>query len=236
VSGIGGDLTAYRSTLLEEGRPWDRPPDPSLPGDTGNSQEAQAAGYATDALAHFVTFLVLREEFIIRFGGMWLLPDAQAETEISGAEYRIWLSSPTNERDDSFLRTLLSKTPDREPDGFLEELRSSERGEGIHSEWQAWAGSCRCTWELGSRVGREFYPTHLTHPTISQGCDVHAMIAACNEYKLILDDAWDQIADWYPDVPKPERRPVTAEELMAKRESVLPAHRQPPPGVGEAGR
>lgn len=221
LTGVGNDLTAYRSTLLEEDRPWDLVTNSD---GSAHSQEAQAAGYVTFALGHFARFLVELRDFEVRFGGLWLLPEPQAETELREAVHRVVLASPNNERDNSFLRSTLSKVPDRELHLFIPALAGTEIGQDMHAEWQEWAGTCRCSWELGSRVGRAYFPTHLTHSGISEQCDVHRLIGACNDYCLILDDAWDAIADWYHDMPKPTRTDITAEELYEARENPLPPH------------
>lgn len=224
LTGVGNDLTAYRSTLLEEGRPWDAVADPNDVQGRCYSQEDQAAGYVTSALVHFAQFLVELRDFIVRFGGIWLLPDAQAEADIGDAVYRVVLASPNKDRNDSFLRSVLDEVPNREMHGFLVALGDSEIGRGIHADWQAWAGTCACSWELGSRVGRSLFPTHLSHTGISDQCDMHILIAACNDFCLILDDAWDSIADWYHDVPKPTRTDTTAEKIYAARQDPVFKH------------
>lgn len=221
LTGVGNELTAYRSTLLEDGRPWDL-----VTNSDGSrySQEAQAAGYITFGLVYFAQFLVELRDFEVRFGGLWLLPEPQAETELREAVHRAQLACPNNDRDNSFLRSILSEVPDREMHGFLQALAGTETGRDIHAEWQAWAGTCQCSWELGSRVGREYFPTHLGHLGIAEQCDVHRLIAACNDYCLILDDAWDAIADWYHDMPKPTRTDRTAEQIHTSREDPVFKH------------
>lgn len=221
LTGLGNDLTAYRSTLLEEDRPWD-----VVIQEDGSpySQELQAAGYVTSALVHYTRFLLELRDFEVRFGGLWLLPEPQAETELRDAVHRVVLASPNIDRDDSFLRLTLSEVPDRELHPFLRALAGADIGQAIHADWQDWAGTCQCTWELGLRVGRAHFPTHLGNPGISEQCDMHILIAACNDYCLILDDAWDAIADWYHDVPKPTRIDRTAEEIYAAREDPVFKH------------
>jgi len=126
LTGVGNDLTAYRSTLLEEDRPWDHATGPYVGDGTGTSQEAQAAGYVTFALAHFAQFLVELRDLETRFGGVWLLPEAQAETDLREAVHRAMLASPNNERDDSFLRSTLVGVPGREMHGFLQALAGTK--------------------------------------------------------------------------------------------------------------
>jgi hypothetical protein len=217
VSGLGADLTAYRSTLLEQDRPWDREPDPSDPDDDGYTQERQAAGYVTFAFYHYTRALLALQQFKIQFGGLWLLPDAQAETDLRDAMYRVVLTSSNNERDDSYMRSLLADVPDQELHGFLVRVADDPIAKATHDEWQQWASSCKCAWTLGERHGREAFPTHRNHAEISEQCDLHILVAACSDYCLILDDAWDGIADWYHDVPMPQRRDVTGEEVYALR-------------------
>lgn len=224
LTGVGNDLTAYRSTLLEQDRPWDTVTNMRAPDGSAYSQEAQAAGYATFALAHYARFLVELRDFEIRFGGHWLLPEAQAETDLREAVYKVEQAGPNNERDNSFLRSTISQVPDREMHGFLVALAGTEIGRDIHTEWQEWVCTCRCHWDLGSRIGRNYFPTHLGNSGISEQCDMHRLIAACNDYCLVLDDAWDAIADWYHDVPKPTRHDTTGEEIYAAREYPLPKH------------
>ncbi len=228
VTGIGNDLTAYRSTLFEPARPWDRAANPDDTDDDSYTQERQAAGYVTAALFHHTAALVAERRFSIEFGGLWLLSDAQAETDIADAMHRIRLATPNNERDDSYLRGLLTDDVAGELHQFLEAVGADPIAMAIHNEWQAWTATCVCTWAPGDRHGREPFPTHLNHPNIDPNCDVHQLIAACGDYCLILGEAWDQIADWYHDVPVPTRTDTTAEEIYTLRQSPLPPHLKNP--------
>ena len=107
---LGADLTAYRHTLIEPDRPYDDPLDvrPELP--DGYTQEIQAAGYITFALFHYTEMLVELHAFRRRYGGQWLLSDPQAEEEASNAIHTIAIESSNNERDDSYLRHLYTRT------------------------------------------------------------------------------------------------------------------------------
>lgn len=211
ASGIGAELTGYRATLLEPDSPWEHGDNPA------QSQTAQAAGYVTDSLAYVAQFLTRLDAFETRFGGLWLLPDSQAETEIANTIMRIGLSTPNNERDDSRMRIWL-RAAQGELAHFLDEMSATAYGRALHDSWQDWADQCKCVWQLGDRAGREHFPTALTHPGIDSQCGLHQLISACNDYMLILDDAWDQIADWYHDVPKPTRHDLSAEQIYAQRE------------------
>lgn len=223
VYALGADLTAYRGTLLDESRPWDGHLDADHP-EERYSQEHQAAGYVATALYWYTAVLAARRRFEVRFGGLWLLPEAQAEADLADALYRVVLSSPTGPRDNSYLRMLLGRVPDAELHGFLTRVAEDEVAGTVLEEWQQWAASCDCRWAQGERHGREVFPTHRNHPGISPQCDVHMLVTACNDFCLTLDDGWDGIADWYRDVPWPQRRHLTAEEIHAQRGSPLPRY------------
>lgn len=196
VSGIASDLCAYRSTLLEPDRPYDRPPGTKGPDDPGYTQEDQAAGYVTFALWHFTRFLCALSQFNARYGGMWLLSDATAEQELQDALYRIGWHSPNNERDDSYLRRLHDQA-NGELHEFLNLLRADPIGRATEAEWRAWAASCQCIWTVEDEVDREHFPTHRHHTGIRGGCSLHSIVLACGEYTALVDDDWRRVADWY---------------------------------------
>ncbi|MDZ7733888.1 MAG: hypothetical protein U5R31_13230 [Acidimicrobiia bacterium] len=197
ISGLGGDLTAYRSTLLDTDRPYDREPGTEGRDDPGYSQELQAAGYVSYALWHYTRFLVDLQRFISRYGGMWLLSDARAEEALENAVYRITWHNPNNEQDDSYLR-LLWEQAQGELHGFRMLLRDDRIGAATEVEWQEWAGGCSCTWSVGDEVNREHFPTFRHHGGIDAACQVHAVITACNDYCTLVDDDWHRVADWVP--------------------------------------
>jgi hypothetical protein len=210
VSGLGGDLTAYRSTLLETDRPYDREPGTDAPDDPGYSQELQAAGYVSYALWHYTCVLVGVQRFVNRHGGMWLLSDARSEEELQAAVYRITWHSPNNEQDDSYFRLLYDQAGG-ELHRFRELLKTDHIAAATEVEWQEWAGECRCTWDESAEVEQEHFPTHRHHGGIDQRCQVHSVITACNDYCTLVDDDWQRVADWYrideqPPVPVNDRR------------------------------
>jgi hypothetical protein len=197
VSGLGNDLTAYRSTLLESERPWDRRFGTTGSKDEGYSQEEQAEGYATFALYHFAHFAWLLRQFVTLYGGQWLLSDADAEQAVADAVYRISWHAPWNERDVSYLRTLVADTPDQEMHGFIERLRATELGRTTEQEWFEWAGSCACMWTLSPDMEQEYFPTGKWHQGISDHCQPHNLIRACGDYLDAIDVDWRRLADWY---------------------------------------
>lgn len=216
ISGLGNDLTAYRSTLLEEDRPYDREPSAD---DPGYSQEEQAAGYATDALFHYVGYLARVEAFVTRYGGLWLLSDRQAETDVASAVERIRLVSPTNEEDDSYLRIVYGEIK-----GELHLFRSRITTDvvlaDIHDEWQGFVSTCECSW-FTPDVGRGYFPTYRTHDGIDPVCQVHGMITGANDYCMLIEDDWARIADWYRVTGQRASAPTSEEYYVELRRRTL---------------
>lgn len=210
VAALAGDLTAYRSTLLDPDRPYDLDPDDD-PAQHGYSQETQAAGYLTFALWHYTAFLVCLHQFSVRHGGLWLLSDERAEQDAANAIYRIGWHTPNNERDDSYLRDL-HDLAGGEMHPFLNLLQAEPIGRTTHDEWLDWAATCRCSWNPADSATSEHYPTHRHHPGIDRNCQLHAVVTACGDYCALIDDDWHRIADWYH-LPTQRLQPVDAERL-----------------------
>jgi hypothetical protein len=216
IYALAADLTAYRMTLLEEPRPYDRPFGTTSEGDIGYSQEEQAEHYATFALYHYTRFEWELRRFINRYGGMWMLSNPQTEQDAPDAIARIdWHVNPFNERDQSFLRTTLDETPSQEMHGFLDRLMNSVIGRKTHQEWQEWAGACQCTWNVGADIGDSYFPTTTKQNGISVDCQVHQVIDACGCYCWLIDEDWHRTADWYQ-IPKQINHDRTAEQRYAQ--------------------
>lgn len=213
IYALAADLTAYRMTLIEAQRPYDRRHGTYAPDDQGYEQETQAEGYARFALYHYSLFEWERKRFIVGAGGLWLLSDGQAENAVRDAVNQIsWHVTPYNERDQSSLRSLIAETPDQEMHGFLERLTASEPGRATEQEWQDWAANCSCSWAIGSTNDEEYFPTSAHHSGIQESCELHQLIAACGTYCDLIDQDWRQVADWYRLGENPERG-QSAEQL-----------------------
>jgi hypothetical protein len=195
VSGLANDLNAYYATRSEEERPWDRRFGTEDSDDPGYSQEEQAEGYATFALYHYAHFAWLLRQFVILYGGQWLLSDAAAEQAVASAVHDIWRHSPCNERDDSFLRTLIADTPEQEMHGFIQQLRSTELGRTTEREWIEWVDGCGCESGAAADARRGHAPTE--RQAESPVCGVHRQIEACTAYVRLIDADWMRLADWY---------------------------------------
>ena len=196
ITGVAGELCAYRQTMIDPDRLYDDPSDHEDSGREGSGQDAQAAGYITSALWHFTDLLVQLQQFKVRHSGLWLLSDARAEQAAADAIYRIWWHSPNNDRDDSFLRGLHHQA-EGELHQFHLLLESDRIARATLIEWQEWASRCDCQWEITAEVEHEHFPTHRHHPGISPRCQLHAMVSAANDFTTLIDDDWRRIADWY---------------------------------------
>jgi hypothetical protein len=197
VYALGADLTAYRATLLEPDEVWDRRFGTNAPDDPGYSKDEQAEGYATFALFHYAHFEWELRQFQTLYGGQWLLSDAKTEQAVADAVYRIGWHAPWNERDQSYLRTLVSETPGREMHGFIQLLRAPDLGRTTEQEWQEWTTTCRCAWPPGSGTEQEYFPTSHHHDGILNDCEVHNVVNACGDYLDLIDQDWKRLADWY---------------------------------------
>ena len=228
--GLGADLVAYRSTLLEEDRPWDIDPSPDFP--DGYTQELQATGYASYALFHFASHLAAVESFKTRFGGLWLLSGKQAEAEVMDAIAGIRLASPFSEQDDTHLRRIYGEVS-FDLNQFRERESTDNILDDLHREWQAFVASCACTPE--SVVERGHFATAQTDAGISEICQLHEIVSSANAFCVIIDDDWDRIADWYH---IGDRRPrgASASELyddLRRRHVDQGVHQWPPWRVEE---
>jgi len=216
ASGLGADLTAYRSTLLEHDRLWDQRFGTKGPTDEGWSQEEQAEGYAHFGLYHYAKFKWEVKQFDIASGGLWIMPDPDAEQAVADAVYKITWCSPYNELDDSFFRNLIAESPHQEMYGFIKGLFATEPGRLNEQEWQDWAAECQCTWEAAASRDDEPFPTWHHNRGISESCDVHQLIAACGTYITLIDQGWRGVADWYR-LPDEARLGVSGESLYVDR-------------------
>lgn len=196
INGLAADLTAYRATLLEHERSWDRRFGTEGKGDPGYSQEDQAEGYALFALYHYAMFSWELRRFSNLHGGQWLLSDLEAEQAVADAVHTIWKASPWNERDDSYLRSLLDQTPEQEMHGFITALRSEEIGRVTEQEWYEWCGQCQCSCPSDLKPA-SFFPSRGDDDSIKAECPVHQLVAACCVYLSLIEEDWKRLADWY---------------------------------------
>lgn len=212
---LGAELTAYRSTLLEPDRPYDRAPGVLAADDSGYTQELQAEGYARFALYRWAWFQWQLRQFMLQQGGMWLLSTGEAETKAADLVYAIsWHVTTYNERDHSWLRNAVAQSRGQEMDHFLGLLTSTTTGDIRWREWLAWCGACQCQWEVtsGRNTAAEHFPTAVTEPGIASNCQVHAVVQACGDYCDLIEEEWQKIADWYH-LEDNYQRGVNAEEL-----------------------
>ncbi len=205
ISGLGNDLTAARLTMLKEYTEEELYVEPDGIHDLPDGQNWDADNYVRWAWSHYCRMLHYERLFDIEFGGLWLLPDAQAETNLADAIHQLRLHVPQDEQSDSLVRSTMAEIPGQEIHQFLKHVPPDDYLMGIHEDWQDFARSCECTWDSEKKIGRSHFPIAPNYPGIDAGCPVHKLLSLCNDYLLIVDDAWDEIADWYDEAPFPQR-------------------------------
>lgn len=218
---LGAELTAYRFTLLEPGRPYDRSPGTDGPDDPGYTQELQAEGYARYALYRWAWLQWQLRQFTLRHGGLWLLSTAAAEQAAADAIYAIdWHVTVFNERDHSWLRNAVAESKGQEMDHFLHLLASTPAGTERWREWQEWCAACGCTWDISTDddTSVEHFPTADSHRGIRPECQMHAVVAACGTYCDLIESEWHRIADWYHLGDKPIRGVNAAAHYLGWRQ------------------
>lgn len=223
IYALGADLTAYRSTLLEADRPYDRNPGSLNRDDLGETQEGQARGYARHALFDFAWVLWEQKQFVVRYGGHWLLSSTEAETGASDTVYRLnWHVTCFNAQDHSWLRLTVADG-DRELHPFLTALAGTDIGCATHDGWQSWVSECKCRWDLGAPAldAGEYFPIPDHHSAMEKTCHLHQVVAACNSYCDLVDREWLKIADWYHPAGVPNRG-TDGEALYQRLRDSLP--------------
>lgn len=121
--------------------------------------------------------------FVEEHGGLWLLSNPDKESQVAEAIFQIGYHGPFGSADDSWLRLRLAEATGEELDPFINAVYADEAGTETLRSVLSWADQCRCPLK-GSG-------------TPSASCEVHRWLAACDLYIRLIDDDWDEIADWY---------------------------------------
>lgn len=194
IYAVAASIAAYRAMLLDEDRPYDRPPSEGEP--DGYTQEQQGAGYGSQGLFYLAEYLTELMRFRTRFGGLWILSNKHADTDLADAAYLVHYRAPFSDTEESMLRLSYSDVG-----GELHRFRSLEDSDQgfrkVHAKWQRFLATCQCSWPIAEAPERGHFHTHMLVPTISENCQPHQVVKAANDYCTILDDEWDLIADWY---------------------------------------
>lgn len=121
--------------------------------------------------------------FVEEFGGLWLLSDPNKESRAAEAIYVINRLGPGGENDDSWLRLKLGEAAEGELDPFGDLVWQEDQGKEMVVLWLDWAKQCKCQLNGGAEPVDD--------------CAVHRWLAACVEFERLIDEDWDQVADWY---------------------------------------
>jgi hypothetical protein len=120
------------------------------------------------------------DQFVEEYGGLWLLSDPEKESQAAESIYQLARLSPSGTADDSWLRLRLAEAEEHELDSFSTLVWENEQGKEMVAIWLEWARTCNCQ------------PDNL-----SGTCPVHGWMAACDQFTQLIDEDWDQVADWY---------------------------------------
>jgi hypothetical protein len=183
---LSANLEAALQVYLDEPAPhppWDPNSDsPYVPAEL-------AQHYARAALYNLVEFQLEVKRFRSKHGGLWLMSDAETETKVSDAVYRIeWHNNLTSE-DESWLRRHLADSRHEEFEQFWKLILTFVDGVRIHDKWQNL---------VRDSVG-------LTTDKEKQHSQVWLTIQACKDYMEWVDADWLKIADWYRPGSSPVR-------------------------------
>jgi hypothetical protein len=130
-------------------------------------------------------------------GGLLMLADRDAETEIADIVWLWQVLPPFNESGNSWLRSTVNAADDRELISFASCLRSGT-GSQLLNEWCGWLRTCKC--ELDAPSPR---------------CEVHRVMACCELFATRIEEDWNRVADWYgPAIADPEG--IKMEDLIAR--------------------
>jgi hypothetical protein len=178
-------------------RLYDREPGTNGPDDPGYTQDREARHYGTYALFQLAVTNLARRRWMTKFGGLWLLSSPQAEVEARDALDAIRANVPMDERDDSWLATVLEEA-NGELHPFLNRLADDPIGMATQDDWQEWLTSCDCRWDPAEeQPAAEYFPTGRYHQGVGPDCLVHRVVGGCNRYCTIIEDEWQKVADWY---------------------------------------
>ena len=212
IYSAASSIAAHRSTLLEEDRPYDRPPTPEEP--DGHTQEMRAQHYGWEGLYYLAWFYAELSRFETRFGGRFLLSSKEAEANVDDATYLMYYFTPFGRQQQSFLRLKYDEAAG-EMHTFSLLKAEDPHFTHLHDLWQRFLALCACSWDEKQPPERGHFHTHHTVATISEECSPHQLISAANDYCTIIKNEWDLIADWYRD-SETRRRPVDPSRLYWK--------------------
>lgn len=223
-------ITALRNDLLvlieylSEIRAAGQVPFPETAVADGQAPVASARWFKlTDRCAN-LTFWLARftgelGEFVERDGGLWLLADAEAETQAADAMFRIVYHLPFGEANNSWARSLLARTPSGELAELITLLDDDADWDVVRRMWLEWG------WEYvedEDALSRSALEGALMDQATEDGpppsfqavappdpeTECGRWLAASEEFIALIDDDWYRVADWYRKTrgPLPEPR------------------------------
>lgn len=140
---------------------------------------AEADYFIRKSLYYHARFLRELERFVREHGGLWVLPDAQAEQLIADATWMIRKPTPLTEIDESMLRLAIAEWD--EIASFVQATNGDAALRRITTSWAEWVRSCPCG--------------DLDDPV--EECGVHQCMHWASAFTSTLEAQWDSLADWY---------------------------------------
>ncbi|SRR6266567_554288 len=141
--------------------------------------------YLDSSTWRFAQFLASHERFGSELGGIWLMPEPEADAEARTAVELVLWHAPFNERGRSWLRTTLSQVPEGELHPFADRLRDGPDGTEMLGLWEQWLESCTCDPD---------------HPKAE--CRPHQVIDQCERFDIVVEDQWAIVRDTYRGLPR----------------------------------
>jgi hypothetical protein len=166
--------------------------------------------YGPSSLHYFTRFLVHLEQFVSQEGGLWLFSAPDTEVAISDTVYEIGFHPPSDDLEQSWLRTELYAVPEEEKHPFIQRLKSLPMGRAFLARWNDWLRRCADD------------PACLPDDP-ARRCDVHRVIALCDLYLEVVEREWNVICDWYHLPPEKQAgESLPAEALFQQHDYRLP--------------
>lgn len=149
----------------------------------GNTEDCDH--FARKSLWYYANFDRGLADFVRDYGGLWIMPDPNAEQLISDAVWLLSKPMPLNEVERSRLRIAL--LDHNELATFFDAAHSDPAVQPLAAAWLGWIVSCECA----------------SHKRPRKSCKPHQTIGWLVAFMDALDEQWDMLADWYQ-VLRPE--------------------------------
>ena len=140
--------------------------------------------YGPSSLHYFTRFLAHLEQFVSQEGGLWLFSSPDTEVAVSDAVYEIGFHPPSDDLEQSWLRTELHAVTEEEKHPFIQRLQGQRKGRAFLARWNEWLRACAAD------------PACVPDDP-ARRCDVHRVMVLCDYYLEVIEREWNIVCDWY---------------------------------------